>query len=166
MMMIALPEASLPVAGQGFWVLVALIAPFCYGVEGNFVARLVPPMLNPMAALWGASLLGLTVITPLAVISDQFINPLLPWGAAEWALFISSISHAIAYSGFMWLIGYAGIVFSTQIAYVVTIAAIVIAIVFLGETYSGWVWLATGLMLSGLLLVQPVGELPDADASD
>ncbi len=166
MMMIALPEASLPVAGQGFWVLVALIAPFCYGVEGNFVAKLVPPNLNPMAALWAASLLGLTVVTPLALATNQFINPMVPWGAAEWALFVSSISHAIAYSGFMWLIGYAGIVFTTQIAYVVTIAAIVIAIVFLGETYSGWVWLAIGLMLSGLLLVQPVGKLPELDETE
>jgi drug/metabolite transporter (DMT)-like permease len=63
----------------------------------------------------------------------------------------------------MWLIGFAGIVFTTQIAYVVTIVAIVIAIVFLGESYSIWVWIAIGIMLSGLLLVQPVGKLPDAD---
>ncbi len=163
MMMIALPEASLPVAGQGFWVFVALIAPFCYGLEGNFVAKLVPPKLNPMAALWGASFLGMLAVGPLALASGQFINPLVPFGPAEWALVVSSIAHAVAYSGFMWLIGFAGIVFSTQIAYVVTMAAILIAIVFLGEVYSGWVWMAIGLMLSGLLLVQPVGKLPEDD---
>ena len=165
MMMIALPEASLPATGLGLWVLIALIAPFCYGLEGNFVAKLVPSGLHPMAALWGASMLGLAVITPVAVVSGQFINPLMPWGNAEWALIISSIAHAVAYSGFMWLIAFAGIVFTTQIAYVVTVAAIAISIVFLGESYSGWVWLAIFLMLAGLFLVQPVGKLPEVETA-
>jgi hypothetical protein len=32
--------------------------------------------------------------------------------------------------------------------------------IFLGEAYSVWVWLAIGLMGFGLTLVQPVGKLP------
>ena len=61
----------------------------------------------------------------------------------------------------MALIAFAGVVFSSQIAYVVTGSAIVASMVFLGEAYSGWVWAAMGLMAFGLLLVQPAGKLPD-----
>lgn len=161
MMLIALPEASLPIAGQGFWVLVALIAPFCYGMEGNFVASKSPKRLNSMAALWGASVIGLFIAGPAAFFSGQWVDLSGSWGAAEFAILGSACAHAIAYSGYMWLVGFAGVVFSAQISYIVTIAAIAIAILFLNESYSSWVWLAIGLILFGLTLVQPVGKLPD-----
>lgn len=160
MMMVALPEASLPTAGQEVWVLVALLAPFCYGIEGNYVASKAPSELHPIAALWAASVFGLILCTPLAVYSGQFINLFRPWDAPEWAMLGSAIAHAIAYSGYMWLVGYAGVVFTAQIAYVVMVAAIVISIVFLGESYSGWVWLAIMVMLVALTQVQPIGKMP------
>ncbi len=163
MLLIALPEASLPVAGQGFWVLVALIAPICYGFEGNFVASRAPRTLNPIAALWGASFIGIFISGPLALVSGQWVDLFKPWTAPEWALLGSSIAHAVAYSGYMWLVGFAGVVFTAQIAYVVTIGAIVIAMTFLGETYSGYVWFAIALMMMGLALVQPMGKLPEAE---
>ncbi|MGB7285597.1 MAG: DMT family transporter [Salaquimonas sp.] len=166
MLMIALPEASLPTAGQGFWLLIALIAPFCYGIEGNFVASKAPPKLNPMAALWGASFFGMLISGPAAIVSGQWVDLFIPWQAAEWAILGSSIGHAIAYSGYMWLVGFAGVVFTAQISYVVMICAISISMLFLGEAYSSWVWLAIGLILIGLTLVQPIGKLPDPEVGD
>ena len=166
MLMIALPEASLPLPGQAFWVFIALIAPLCYGFEGNYVARYVPKRLNPIAALWGASFLGLFISLPWAVLSGNYINLFKPWTAPEYALLFSSIAHAVAYSGYMWLVGFAGVVFTAQIAYVVTVGALTISILFLGESYSGWVWLAIGLMMIGLTLVQPVGKLPEAEPDE
>lgn len=160
MMLIALPEASLPLPGQTFWVFVALIAPLCYGFEGNYVAKYVPPGLSPIAALWGASFIGIFIALPWALLSGQFVDLFRPWGAPEWAMLGSSAAHAMAYVGYMWLVGFAGVVFTAQIAYVVTIAAITISVLFLGESYSAWVWLAIGLMLIGLTMVQPVGRAP------
>ncbi len=166
MLLIALPDASLPVPGQSLWVLVALIAPICYGFEGNYVARFVPRGLNPIAALWGASFLGIFISLPLALATGQYVDLFKPWNAPEWALLGSSFAHAVAYSGYMWLVAFAGVVFTAQMAYVVTMGAIVISILFLGETYSGWVWLAIGLMMIGLTLVQPVGKLPETEPAE
>ena len=161
MMAIALPDASLPDGAMAPWLLVALIAPLCYGLEGNVVARLAPGDMHPVAVLFAASVAGALICAPIAWFSGQWVDLTQEWGRAEWALFGSSTAHAAAYSGYMWLIGLAGIVFSSQMAYVVTTAAIVISIVLLGEAYSAWVWLAIGLMGVGLTLVQPAGKLPD-----
>ncbi len=161
MLLIALPEASLPMPGQTFWVFIALIAPICYGFEGNFVASKVPDDLNPIAALWGASVVGVIISLPWALVTDQYVNLFKVWEAAEWALLGSSIGHVIAYTGYMWLIGFAGVVFTAQVAYVVMISAILISMAWLGESYSSWVWMAIALMLIGLTMVQPIGKLPE-----
>jgi len=163
MLLIALPEASLPVAGLTVWVFIALIAPFCYGIEGNFVAMQAPRRLNPLAALWGASVVGLLIITPMALLSGQWIDLFKPWQAPEWAMLGTSLAHLVAYSGYIWLVGFAGVVFTAQISYVVTLTGITNSMLFLGESYSSWVWLAVSLMLVGLALVQPVGRLPEAE---
>ena len=163
MLLIALPEASLPAAGLTVWVFIALIAPFCYGIEGNYVAMQAPRRLNPLAALWGASVIGLLIITPMALVSGQWIDLFKPWQAPEWAMAGTAIAHLIAYSGYIWLVGFAGVVFTAQISYIVTLAGITNSILFLGESYSAWVWLAVTMMLAGLTLVQPVGRLPEVE---
>ncbi len=87
------------------------------------------------------------------------------WHAPEWAILGSAVAHASAYSGYMWLIGLAGVVFTSQIAYVVTGSAILMSMAFLGEAYSAWVWLAVALMAAGLTLVQPAGRMPEPETS-
>lgn len=161
MIFIALPESSLPRPEQAPWLLVALVAPFCYGVEGNYIAMRAPREINAIAALWGASLIGVLIAGPLAWVSGYWVDLTQPWGRAEWALLGASTGHAFAYAGYMWLVGLAGVVFSSQIAYVVTGWAVVSSMLFLGENYSIWVWLAIAMMFIGLLLVQPVGVMPE-----
>ena len=45
--------------------------------------------------------------------------------------------------------------FAAQVAYLVTGFGVLWSMVFLGETYTNGVWLALGLMLFGMFLVQP-----------
>ena len=49
----------------------------------------------------------------------------------------------------------AGPVFAAQVAYIVTLAGVVLGMAVLGEQNSGWVWLSLLLMMLGLALVQP-----------
>jgi drug/metabolite transporter (DMT)-like permease len=142
----------------GFYVLVAMLAPLCYGVEGNYVARFGLQGLDPIETLLGASLLGLVIIVPLALATGQWVDLSQPWGRAEWALLISSLLHGVSYSGYVWLVGRAGSVFASQVAYWVTGFGVFWALVILSESYSGWIWAALGLMLAGLFLVQPRGK--------
>ena len=155
MMLIALPEASLPEPALAPWLLVALIAPLCYAAEGNYIAADQPKDLHPVPALFAASVIGMIVAAPLALLTGNWLNLLQPWQAPEYALLASSVGHAIAYSGYIWLVAFAGVVFSAQIGYFVTGSAIVFSMMFLGESYSAWVWGAVAMMAAGLFLVQP-----------
>lgn len=154
-LLIALPEASLPEPSMVWWLPMALVAPAFYAIEGNFVARYGTAGLDPVQLLLGASLVGCVLAAPLALMTGQWISPLPPYGAPDRAIVGSSIAHALAYSGYVWMVGRAGAVFAAQVSYLVTAFGILWAWLLLGETYSGWVWAAIALMFAGLFLVQP-----------
>ncbi|MGI9482487.1 MAG: DMT family transporter [Hyphomicrobiales bacterium] len=149
------PEASLPDPAKAVFVLVALIAPFCYGLETIYIALKAPKGVDPVATLLGASLIGAIIAAPIAFSTGLFVDLTQPWGTPEWALLTSSVFHVVAYTSYIWLIGRAGPVFSSQIAYIVTIAGVFISSIALSETYSPWTWAALALMLGGIALVQP-----------
>jgi drug/metabolite transporter (DMT)-like permease len=154
-LLIALPESSLPDRSMVWWLPMALIAPMFYAIEGNFVAKFGTAGLDPVQVLLGACCVGTVMALALALLTGQWISPLPPWGAPDLAVVGSSIAHALAYVGYVWMVGRAGAVFSAQVSYVVTVFGIFWAWILLGETYSGWVWAAVALMFTGLLLVQP-----------
>jgi len=149
------PKASLPDPEKAIYVLVALLAPVSYGFEASYIALRAPKHLDPVTTLLGASVLGLFIVGPLAYFTGSWIDLNIAWQAPEWALFASSVMHAFAYTGYIWLVGIAGVVFASQIAYVVTIAGVLISAIALNETYSTWVWAALAIMLVGMVLVQP-----------
>jgi drug/metabolite transporter (DMT)-like permease len=152
------PDASLPDPSQAGYVLLACIPPLCYGLEDNFVGKFTLRGLTSVQALLGASIVGLIIITPVSIASGQWFSLAHAWGPPEWAILFMSLLHGFAYTGYVWLIGRAGPVFSAQVAYLVTGFGVLWSMVMLNESYSIWVWLAAGLMLTGLFLVQPKGE--------
>ncbi|MFZ7090082.1 DMT family transporter [Primorskyibacter sp. 2E233] len=153
--LLILPDTQMPRSVQVLWIPVALLSSLCYAFEGNFVAKWGRAGLGPVELLAGSSTLGALLCLPLAMASDQFIDPGLPWGAPDLALVASSFLHAGAYSGYVWLVGVAGSVFAVQVSYFVTLFGVSWAMLFLGEGYSGWIWAALAAMLAGMALVQP-----------
>jgi drug/metabolite transporter (DMT)-like permease len=132
-----------------------MIGPLFYAIEGNVVAKWGTAGLDPVQAMFAASVVGAVVVLPLVLASGQWIAPVWPLGSAERALVLSSVIHAFMYAGYVWLAASAGAVFATQTSYVVTAAGIGWAIVLLGERFSPLVFGAAGLMALGLWLVQP-----------
>ena len=161
--LVALPEAGLPSRDALPWLAVGLIAPLCYAVEGNAVASRAPPALSPVAALFGASALGCAVAALAASLVDGHVDPYAPWTRVEAALAASAVGNTVAYAGYLWLLGRAGAVFSSQVAYVVTVTGVAGGIVFLGERLAWPVLLAVPLMLAGVALVRPRGGGEAAD---
>ena len=157
--LIAAPQGAVPGAvsgaGTALWLTVALVAPFFYAVEGNYVARWGTAGCGPVEVLLGASILGACLALPLALVSGQWIDPRAGIGRPEAALIAGASIHALAYVGYVWLIGRAGAVFAAQVSYLVTGFGVVWSMAFLAERYSGWVWLAMAAMMAGLFLVQP-----------
>lgn len=150
-----LPDASLPDDAIGAFVLLSLIAPLCYALEGIFVAHRSRSRAGPMQALLGGSVLAALVVVPVAALRGGIASPLAPWGQAELAVAIAGISGALAYAGYVALLRRAGAVFGAQVAYVVTVSGVFWAIALLGETPTAWVWSAMLLLFAGLFMVQP-----------
>lgn len=149
------PEASLPGAGAAWFVLVALIAPACYGFEGNYLALRGTQGLDPVQVLWGASVVSALLSVPSAAAAGLWVTPDEGLGWPETAIGLVALANCAAYVGYIWLVGKAGAVFASQVAYLVTASGVVWSMLLLSERYSGWIWMALGLMLTGLALVRP-----------
>jgi drug/metabolite transporter (DMT)-like permease len=153
--LIAMPEGSLPVASMAAFLPLAMMGPVFYAAEATYVAKWGTAGLDPVQAMFGASVVGAVMCLPAAMASGQFIDPTGAWGRAEWALIASSSIHAVVYAAYVWLAARAGAVFASQCSYLVTATGLIWAMVLLGETFSPTVWLSLVVMLSGVALVQP-----------
>jgi len=154
-MLLILPEASLPDVAMLAWIPFALITPLCYAFESNYIAKWGTGNIKPEQVVFGVSVVGAVITLPLALESGQFINPLRIWAAPEWALVVASAIHVLVYAGYVWLVGRAGSVFAVQVSYLVTGFGVIWAMVLLGESYSRYFWAALGLVLVGVFLVRP-----------
>lgn len=155
MALIALPETSLPDPSKAMFILLGLIAPLCYGIEGNYLSVKQPEGTGPIASMFGASVVGTILATPLVIATGTFINPLDGMGAPEFAQVGSTMLHMVAYTSYIWMVGAAGAVFASQVGYIVTPAGVILSILILNESHSSYVWIALAVVLLAITLVQP-----------
>ena len=147
--------SALPSPELAIFVVLALIAPAFYAVEGNYVAKFGTGQADAIQTLLGASLVGVFLSIPFALLSGSWITPALPLALPDYALIASSITHAVVYATYVWLLGRAGAVFTSQVGYLVTGFGLVWSIALLGESYGGPVWIAVAIILAGVALVSP-----------
>ncbi len=153
--LIAVPKSSLPDPAMVAYLPLAMVGPLFYAVEGTFVSRVGMGGMDPVQAMFGASLVGLILCVPVVFVSGQWVDPTASFGRAEQALVLSSVLHAMLYSTYVGLAARAGAVFATQTSYIVTAAGLCWSMVLLGERFSSMIWAALVVMLIGLSLVQP-----------
>jgi len=155
MILIALSQGDV-VGGAAWAVFVGLIAPLCYAFNSALIAKRGLAGLHPLQAFAGAAVIFLPVSLLLALATGQ-LRGVAP-DAPSVAVIGSAIGHTLIYTGFLWLLGRAGAVFASQTAYLVTGFGIFWSMLFLGERYTGAVWLALGLMAVGITLVRPARD--------
>ena len=153
-LLIALPETSLPAPDQVAWVVLPVVVSLSYAAEIVYIAGAKPPgcsVLETMCGLlWGAIFL----LTPAVVVSDAWVD-ITRFGPPEQAIIAVSVLHMGAYFGFIWLIGKAGPVFASQVGYIATGSGGLLRLIVYSERHSPWVWTALALMFAGLTLVKP-----------
>jgi len=148
------PDAALPDPALAIWVAVALVAPACYALEGNVVARFGTAQMDATQTLCLASLIATVLTGPLALAEGVFILP-KQLGAPELALLLSATIHAFVYAGYVWLVGRAGPLFSVQVSYLVTTSGVIWSMAMLGERPAPLIWVSLIVLLAGMTLVQP-----------
>ena len=153
--LIVFPKLDLGYLGEVGWILLALLSPLCYAIEGVWINKIGIAKLDPIEVILGASILGFFILMPIVALNGYWITPYRVWGPAEFAITASSLIHSIIYISYIWLIGKAGVVFASQVSYIYTASGIGFSIILLGEGYSLFVWAAVILMLMGLMMVRP-----------
>ncbi len=152
---IVLPDASLPERAMLAAIPLALVAPLCYALEGNLVAKFGTAGMDAIQVMFGASAVGATISLPMALSAGQLTLPSTPFNTPDYALILASIIHSFVYCIYVWMVGRAGPLFAAQVSYWVTGFGVLWSMLLLGERYAGWVWIAIALMALGLTLVQP-----------
>ena len=155
MLIMLLPGAHVPVEGELFWTFVTLVIAISYAVENVYVGLRRPDGLDGITALWGMSTAGAIMLAPAVALSG--VPLLLPFDAslAEAAILLSTVSHLLAYSGLLYMISNGGVVFGSQVSYIVTPAAVVWGMVLLGEQLTAGITVALVLIMAGLALIKP-----------
>jgi drug/metabolite transporter (DMT)-like permease len=149
------PKADFSSQGVGLFMLLALIAPLFYGVEGHYLAHKTPTNIDALTTLRGASIIGLVICTPITLATGSWVDLSQTWTSVEWAILANSLLHVVAYTGYIGLVGRTGAVFASQVAYIVTLSGVFLGMIALGERHTPLIWLALSFMLIGLVLVQP-----------
>lgn len=165
-LLIILPDASLPNPAAMVWLPLALVAPFCYAVEGNVVAKWGLGGMDPLQLMFGASVFGACLVLPLALATGQFIDPRPPYILADFAIVGAALLNIFAYTTYVWLVGRAGPSFAVQVAYLVTGFGVFWAMLILGERFSLWVWAAMVVLMAGIALVQPRAAITEKREGD
>jgi len=164
-MLLVLPEASLPDRAMLVWIPLALVGPLFYAFEGNYVAYFGTAGIDPFRVLLGASIAAALMVLPMALATGQFISPFRSYGAPEWSLIGFSVMNVFIYASYVWLVLRAGAVFAMQVSYLVTGFGVLWAMLILSERYSPYIWAALGMVLLGVMLVQPRRNAAVAEAA-
>ena len=153
--LLVVPETSLPDPSAVPWVLLACVPGLCYALENMVLTFRLPDGVSPFMITCGTYLVSSVVLMFVVWASDSFLPLAWPWGAVEWSIAGMAAINAVGYGLFIYLISYAGAVFATQVAYLVTISGVAWGIVIFEEQHSLWVWLSLACILTGLTLIRP-----------
>ena len=152
-LVIVLPDVSLPEPNMAWWLLLALLAPVALGL-GNVLAVLArPPAMPPTVLAAGMMLSGAVLLAPVMAASGQIY---LFEGAApgvNWNFLYATLLNAVFYTVFLELVRISGPVFFSQINYLTVATGFGWGMILFSERYSLYVWGGTALMASSVLLL-------------
>jgi len=158
-LLLVLPETSLPAPGLRLWVLIACVGPVGYAMQNVMVARWGPAVGDSLALSCGSLIAGGLLLLPFVIAGNAWVSLLPPWGPIEWAAIGIILVNAAGTVLFFALVRRTGPLFASQASYVMTVAGFLWGFALFGERPSIWIWAALVLMLIGISLVGRRGKV-------
>ncbi len=153
--MILLPDTSLPKAGDALYVVIAFAGACCYAAEHLFIEIRIPKEVRLESLLFLMFLSAVLILFPLVLLTDTFVVPNWPLQTTELAILTVAAVTLLDYFIITLLIVWAGPVFTSQAAYIVTLAGVAWGIVIFDDVHSPWIWAAMFVLMVGLTFVRP-----------
>ena len=152
-LLIVLPEQSLPGAGAWIWMLVTLVAAVAAAGSNVVAAAFRPPQSSSLALACGILLTAAVGMLPVMLATDgPYLFIEAGWtgiGGMAWAAAI----HGVTFYCFQEVTRRAGAVFFAQFNYLVVAAGLFWALLLFDERLGVWIWGALACMVAGLWLV-------------
>jgi drug/metabolite transporter (DMT)-like permease len=140
------------------WILIALGVPLGYALRDVYLAAKLPEDMDIVGAIGYSAAAGTLIIGPLVFIFGDYIPLEAVVGKFGVLVLLLACNSAIGATLRVRLIRTAGAVFASQSSFVITFAGITWSMILLGEILPITSWGALGLMIVGLILVEPKRE--------
>ncbi len=152
-LLIVLPETSLPDPAMARWVVLAILGPVSFALSIIGAAKLRPPEARSVSMAAGVALGAAFFLLPAMAVDGSwwFFDSGLDTGAQ--ALVAVSVFYFFFWLCFFEIVRLAGPVFFSTVNYLATFSGVVWGMIIFGENFSTWVWAALALMVVGLYVL-------------
>ena len=150
-LLMTVPEVSLPTPETVGWLLLAFLAPVSFAMTNVTASLLRPPAASSVAMATGMVTVTAVMIAVVSLVAGQAYALPGP-GPALWAALATAAVNAAFYVSFFEIVRLAGPVFFAQFNYLVVLAGFGWGALIFGESHSAYVWGAAALTLIGLAL--------------
>lgn len=159
-LLLVLPETSLPSPEMVGWVLIVFLPAVCFTLTIIASERLRPPEGDPVNLSCGLLFAGTLFLLPAMAAGGEWWFFEGSFDRADGAVVLVTFLAAFLWPLLFEIVRLAGSVFFSSVAYIDTLAGVGWGILIFGERHSGWVWGALVLLLFGLFLVNRRGREP------
>ena len=152
-LLVLLPDQSLPEPGMAPWLLMAFGAPLCFAIGTVCVAILRPPESRPIPLTCGIFACVSILMLPIMAATDNWWIFDATMTDGDWALIGTIVINAIFMVFALEIIRMVGPVVYSTIGYFGTLIGLGWAALYFGEVPSPWIWAAIAILFLGLFLV-------------
>lgn len=153
LMLIILPQASLPSPDMAPWVLLSLITPLSFAVCSIYIARCRPQHHSNLFLSAGMLVSSSLILLPLVASTNSFYLFHLPLNMADWVVISEILLSSAGYLLFFRLIQTAGPVYYSLVDTIVVLTGLFWGRLLFNERLTEWTTVAVYLILFALLLV-------------
>lgn len=137
------------------WFGVAILAPLCLAIDALLISRYKPKHIDFVPALGLMMLMTVLLVAPFAYLRGDLMPLSWDFGKLELVIFLLVLVPIASYVMSYQIIKIAGVVFYGQSAYLTTTAGVFWGMLLLNESLSSTVWIALGIILLGMYMVNP-----------
>ena len=152
-LLVLLPDQSLPEPGMAPWLLMAFGAPLCWAICNVCMAILRPPESRSIPLTCGKFFAAAILMLPVMAMTDNWwtFDSIMTDG--DWALIGTIVIGAVFLVLTFEIIRIAGPVFFSTYGYFGTLIGLGWAALYFGEVPSSWIWAAIAILFLGVFLV-------------
>ncbi len=157
-LLVLVPQASLPAPGMAGWVALGLVPSLSYAVNAVLIARWRPQQTTSLALGAGLMLASAGYVFIVMAATGEWWAFGGSFGIGHWATIAAMANNSVSFYLVFEVIRRAGPVIFSTVNYVATLSGMGFGMWFFGDAPSAYIWGAIVLMFAGLFFVTTTGR--------